>query len=50
MNNCFVILAAGKGSRFGKNEAKQFYNYKNKEILEHSVEKSLESKLFLSTP
>ena len=46
MNNCFVILAAGKGSRFDKNEAKQFYNYKNKEIIEHSVEKSLESKLF----
>ena len=46
MNNYFVILAAGKGSRFDKNKEKQFYNYKNKEILEHSVVKSLESKLF----
>ena len=31
MNNYFVILAAGKGKRFDKNKAKQFFKYKNKE-------------------
>ena len=46
MNNYFVILAAGKSKRFHKNMAKQFYNYKNKEIIDHSVEKALDSKLF----
>ena len=46
MNNCFVILAAGKSKRFGKNLSKQFYKYKNKEIIDHSVEISLSSKLF----
>jgi len=46
MNNYFVILAAGKSIRFDKNNAKQLYNYKNKEIIEHSIDKSLNSKLF----
>ncbi len=46
MNNYFVILAAGKSSRFHKKIPKQFYNYKNKEIIDHSIEKSLKSKLF----
>ena len=46
MNNYFVILAAGKSKRFHKKIAKQFYYYKNKEIIDHSVEKSLNSKLF----
>ena len=46
MNNYFVILAAGKSKRFHKKLAKQFYKYKNKEIIDHSVEKSLNSKLF----
>ena len=46
MNNYFVILAAGKSKRFHKNIAKQFYNYKNKEIIDHSIDKSLNSKLF----
>ena len=46
MNNYFVILAAGKSKRFGKNFLKQFYKYKNKEIIDYSVEKSLKSKLF----
>ena len=46
MNNYFVILAAGKSKRFNKKIAKQFYNYKNKEIIDHSVEKALNSKLF----
>ena len=46
MNNYFVILAAGKGNRFDKNKPKQFFHYKNKEIVEHSIEKSIESNLF----
>ena len=46
MNNYFVILAAGKSKRFDKKIAKEFYNYKNKEIIEHSIEKALNSKLF----
>ncbi|MBD1140924.1 2-C-methyl-D-erythritol 2,4-cyclodiphosphate synthase [Pelagibacterales bacterium SAG-MED39] len=46
MNNYFVILAAGKGKRFHKNIAKQFYNYKNKDLIEHSIDKSINSKLF----
>ena len=46
MNNYFVILAAGKSKRFHKKLTKQFYKYKNKEIIDHSVEKSLISKLF----
>ena len=46
MNNYFVILAAGKGKRFNKNKPKQFFDYKNKQIIEHSIEKSIESKLF----
>ncbi len=46
MNNYFVILAAGKSKRFHKKIPKQFYNYKNKEIIDHSIEKSLNSKLF----
>ncbi|MBD1137649.1 2-C-methyl-D-erythritol 2,4-cyclodiphosphate synthase [Pelagibacterales bacterium SAG-MED43] len=46
MNNFFVILAAGKSKRFNKKIAKQFYNYKNKEIIDHSIEKSIDSQLF----
>ncbi len=46
MNNYFVILAAGKSKRFSSKLSKQFYKYKNKEIIDHSVEKSLSSKLF----
>ena len=46
MNNYFVILAAGKGKRFNKNKPKQFHHYKNREVIEHSIIKSVESKLF----
>ncbi len=46
MNNYFVILAAGKSKRFHKNIIKQFYNYKNKELIDHSIEKALDSNLF----
>ena len=46
MNNYFVILAAGKSKRFHKKKAKQFYIYRNKELIDHSIQKSLNSKLF----
>ena len=46
MNNYFVILAAGKGRRFNNKIAKQHFVYKNKEIIDHSIEKALNSKLF----
>ncbi len=46
MNNYFVILAAGKSRRFHNKVPKQFYSYKNKEIVDHSIEKSLNSNLF----
>ena len=46
MNNYFVILAAGKSVRFDKKNLKQFFKFKNKEIIDHSIEKSLKSKLF----
>ena len=46
MNNYFVILAAGKGKRFNKYKPKQFFKYKNRDIIDHSIQKSLESKLF----
>ena len=46
MNNYFVILAAGKSKRFHHKTQKQFFNYKNKEIIDHSIEKSIDSKLF----
>ena len=46
MNNYFVILAAGKSKRFSTKIPKQFFEYKNKEIIDHSIEKSLASKLF----
>ncbi len=46
MNNYFVILAAGKGSRFNSKKPKQFHLFKNKELYEHSINKSIISKLF----
>ena len=46
MNNYFVILAAGKSKRFHHKIRKQFFNYKNREIIDHSIEKSIDSKLF----
>jgi 2-C-methyl-D-erythritol 4-phosphate cytidylyltransferase / 2-C-methyl-D-erythritol 2,4-cyclodiphosphate synthase len=46
MNNYFIILAAGSGKRFGAKKPKQYFLYKNKEIFEHSIEKTIKSKLF----
>ena len=46
MNNYFIILAAGSGKRFNYSRPKQYFVYRNKQLFEHSLEKSLESKLF----
>ena len=46
MNNFFVILAAGKGQRFSQNKPKQYFDYKDKTLIQHSVDKALASKLF----
>ncbi len=46
MNNYFIILSAGSGKRFNLKKPKQYFNYKNKQLFEHSVEKALNSKLF----
>ena len=46
MNNYFIILAAGSGKRFNSKKPKQYFLYKNKELFEHSIEKSVKSKLF----
>ena len=46
MNNFFVILAAGNGSRFKKKQKKQYAIYKNLRLFEHSLFKAIKSKLF----
>ena len=46
MNNYFIILAAGSGKRFTSKKPKQYLNYKNKQLFEHSIEKAINSKLF----
>ena len=46
MSNCFIILAAGQSKRFKSRNLKQFTNYKNKPVLEHSLDKIIKSGLF----
>ena len=46
MNNYFIILAAGKGKRFGSKIPKQFTLYKNKPLFMHSIDTAIKSKLF----
>ena len=46
MNNCFILLAAGKGKRFRSKTLKQFIKYKNKPLFMHSVDKAIKSNLF----
>ena len=46
MNNCFIILAAGKGKRFNSKIPKQYSIYKNKPLFMHSVDTAIKSKLF----
>lgn len=38
MKNIAVILASGTGERFGENIPKQFYEFKGKTLLEHSLD------------
>ena len=46
MNNIFILLAAGKGKRFGSKIPKQYTIYRNKMLFEHSVNKAEQSNLF----
>ena len=46
MNNYFIILGAGKSQRFGQNKPKQFFNYKGKLLIQHSIDKAIRTKLF----
>ena len=46
MNNYFIILASGQSKRFNSNKRKQFIQYKNKALFEHSLDKAISSKLF----
>ena len=46
MNDCFILLAAGKGKRFKSNTLKQLTYYKNKPLFMHSIEKAIKSNLF----
>ena len=46
MNNYFIILGAGKGLRFSQKKPKQFFHYKGKELIQHSIDKAIKSKLF----
>lgn len=38
MKHIALILASGNGERFGENIPKQFYTFKNKTLLEHSIQ------------
>ena len=40
MNNCFIILAAGKGERFNSKTPKAYYLYKGKPLIQHSIDKA----------
>tara|TARA_B100000963_G_scaffold361995_1_gene401804 strand:+ start:3057 stop:4172 length:1116 start_codon:yes stop_codon:yes gene_type:complete len=46
MNNCFVILAAGKSSRFSSNTPKPYIQYKGDILINHSINKAILSKKF----
>ena len=46
MNNYFIILGAGKSQRFSQKKLKQYFDYKGKKLIYHSVDKALHSKLF----
>ena len=46
MNNYFIILGAGKSQRFSQKKLKQYFDYKGKKLIYHSVDKALDSKLF----
>jgi len=41
MNNCFIILAAGKSERFNSKIPKSYQLYKGKTIIDHNIDKVL---------
>ncbi len=46
-NNLAIILSGGKGERFDSNKPKQFFKINQKTIIENSVDKFVNSKLFV---
>ena len=46
MNNCFIILAAGKSKRFNSKTPKTYSFYKGKPLIMHSIDKATKSKFF----
>ena len=46
MYNYFILLAAGSGKRFNSNIPKQYTFYKQKNLLLHSIDKAIKSRLF----
>ena len=46
MGNCFILLAAGKGKRFGSKTLKQFHILNGKPLINHSIERAIKSKIF----
>ncbi len=46
MNDYFIILGAGKGQRFSQKKAKQYFDYNGKTLINHSIDRAIESKLF----
>jgi len=46
MNNCFIILAAGKSKRFNSKIPKTYHIYKGKSLIEHSIDKAISCKKF----
>lgn len=44
--NIAILVAAGTGSRFGNTLPKQYYMYKNKPILRHSIDRLNDSGIF----
>ena len=39
MNNCFIILAGGESKRFNSKIPKAYHLYKEKPLLQHSIDK-----------
>ena len=46
MNNCFILLSAGKGQRYKSKIPKQYLKYKGITMFEHSLNAAINSKLF----
>ena len=46
MYNYFILLAAGSGKRFKSSMPKQYTFYKQKQLLVHSIDKAIKSRLF----